>query len=335
MVSTAGGMQPVMLSPPGRFMERLLMRLSFLLSIALTTVSTTAIASGGQVGAAPARPVAARVFTYNICGNSNACRHHDEVDIRTQKVASVVRDRMPDFVFLQETCESQFDDLRGVLRGYTGKFETTVSADTSPELCNENGMAFDYGIAVFARGRATDATVLDPSVGVEVSEGWQVPCLKTRVNGREVWGCSVHLYYRDQDVTAAEAVKLRSLVSPWLKKNVPVILGGDFNPKNGSDQANAPLSPVLNSFYSHSGGRGKFIEGDETDERRFTPQCRALHPPAGRCRSGAPTFHARPERKLDYVFFSEAHFTKVHGEVLPQDREISDHYPYLAAATAD
>ncbi|WP_406299754.1 endonuclease/exonuclease/phosphatase family protein [Streptomyces sp. NBC_00150] len=307
-----------------------------ILSIALATVGTTAFAPGGQVDSVITRPVSARVFTYNICGNSNQCPHHDEVDIRTDKVVSVVRDQKPDFVFLQEVCESQFDDLNRALRSrYTGKFETTVSKDTSDELCNENSTAYNYGIAVFARGSALEETVLDPSVGTEASEGWQAPCLKTRVNGHGVWGCSVHLYYRDQDVTAAEAQKLNRLVSPWLRRDIPVILGGDFNPVYDNDQANAPLSPVLDSFYSHSGGHGRFIEGDETDKRRFTPQCRALQPPAGRCRSGAPTFEAKPERKLDYVFFSKAHFKTVYGEVLPQDREVSDHYPYLAAATAD
>ncbi|MFI8418916.1 FG-GAP-like repeat-containing protein [Streptomyces sp. NPDC085479] len=287
-----------------------------------------------------------RFLSYNICGNNGDCSTaSDEVANRVQTVYNEAVTWKSDVLFLQEVCRTQFsrlEDKLGAL-GYTGKFTDTQTParDTSGDLCKDDSVANpvegDYGLAIFTKGTATNLQVIDLATGLEGgSEEWPAICVDAPLQGRTTRSCSVHLYSANTNVAKQQAQKLATLSNTWIDQGIPVVLGGDFNPRYSGGQANAPLSPVLDSLYSHSGGTGRFTEVDETDTSRFTDACTALNPPAGHCRSGAPTLMAKaddPEAKLDYIFLSKNHFKNVAGDALPRIASVSDHYAYRGAAT--
>ncbi len=68
--------------------------------------------------------------------------------------------------------------------------------------------------------------------------------------------CSVHLTAASAEQRALQATNLASLAAGW-HATKPVVLMGDFNAE--------PLDPVMDKFYSHSGGEGIFQEADESD----------------------------------------------------------------------
>ncbi|MFF8380494.1 FG-GAP-like repeat-containing protein [Streptomyces sp. NPDC015661] len=287
-----------------------------------------------------------RFLSYNICGSWEACSSTaDEVTNRVQKVYDETVAWKTDVVLLQEVCRTQFTGLEQKLGslGYTGSFTVTQTpaGDASQDLCKDNAVPNavegDYGLAVFTKGTATNPQVIDLATGLEKgTERWTALCVDAPLQGRTTRSCSVHLYSDSTSVAKQQAETLGAAANSWIDRGIPVVLGGDFNPRYSGGQANAPLSPVLDSFYSHSGGTGRFTEVDETDTSRFTAACSSLTPPSGHCRSGAPTLMAKtpdPEAKLDYIFLSKDHFKNVAGDALPQNSSVSDHYAYRGAAT--
>ncbi|AZK97581.1 MULTISPECIES: FG-GAP-like repeat-containing protein [Streptomyces] len=294
----------------------------------------------------PASAPVLRFLSYNICGNWEKCSSTpDEVAPRVQKVYDETVSWKSDVVLLQEVCRSQFNALEARLGtlGYSGSFtETqTPARDNSQDLCKDdtaaNPVEGDYGLAVFTKGPAANPQVVDLATGLEGgTERWTTLCVDAPLQGITTRSCSVHLYSDSTTVAKQQAVKLATVANTWIDKGMPVVLGGDFNPRYSGGQADAPLSPVLDSFYSHSGGAGRFLEADETDASRFTAGCTALSPPSGHCRSGAPTLVAKapdPAAKLDYIFLSKDHFKNVAGDVQALSSSVSDHHAYRGAAT--
>ncbi|MGW0031031.1 FG-GAP-like repeat-containing protein [Streptomyces sp. NPDC003314] len=314
------------------------------LAVAGLVAPLTSSAQADSVNTASA-PVL-RFLSYNICGNWEKCSSTgDEVTNRVRKVYEETVAWKTDVVLLQEVCRTQFTKLKEKLAplGYTGSFTETLTParDSSQDLCKDdaapNPVESDYGLAVFTKGTAVNPQVVDLATGLESgTESWPALCVDAPLQGRTARSCSVHLYSDSTAVAKQQAENLATVANTWIAQGVPVVLGGDFNPRYGGGQANAPLSPVLDPFYSHSGGTGRFTEVDETDASRFTAACSALRPPSGHCRSGAPTLMAKapdPEAKLDYIFLSKDHFKNVAGDVLPQSPSVSDHYAYRGAAS--
>ncbi|MFE9664678.1 endonuclease/exonuclease/phosphatase family protein [Streptomyces sp. NPDC005955] len=338
---------------------------------ALFVALLTAVMVGGVLAptssadtVSPTSAPVLRFLSYNICGNHDTtadCSLTDEVKQRSAEVVRQTTEWDSDIVFLQEVCRSQFNELttRLTSHGYQGVFEPmiTPAQDGSGDLCKYDppgGPAVaenDYGIAIFAKGSATALPALHLYSPGKDSR-WKAPCIETSLQGRKARACSVHLTHNDRTERIEQARRLAEGVQPWIDQDIPVVLGGDFNAQHMIPDPNptkppgsmiveprlAPLAAPLSHLYSHSGGAGKFIEVDETDASRNTPECLALAPPPGRCRSGEPTLRADPvigrvEAKYDYIFLSEAHFKNVAADAMPRHAGVSDHYALRGAAT--
>lgn len=284
-------------------------------------------------------PQPLRFVTYNLCGS--VCPLNNIGSDDTARVNDVVSQTSStgwhaDAIFLEEVCQRQYDQLNADLTplGYTGRYAKTMntgSGTVDSKICR--GTA--YGVAVFVRGQVLDQTDLDLTQGGEV-EPIVSPCMEFLLQGRAVWGCDVHLYWKygtstDISLVEGEAAALAGYAQNWENKGIPVILGGDFN-------HNALAAP-LSDFYSptvHEGGSGRFMEADETDTDHFGSVCDpATH---WLCRTGATTWTdvvngTSATDKLDYVFFSQKYFKNAVGDALPRDADASDHQLYRAAAS--
>ncbi|KOX15867.1 hypothetical protein ADL06_34230 [Streptomyces sp. NRRL F-6491] len=334
---------------------------------ALIVALLAATMLGGLVPSASADTVspksasALRFLSYNICGGNDelitpcgTAAQRDAVKVRVDLVKRHVTEWDADVLFLQEVCKSQYDELLKVLAplGYSGTFTTMipVPVPSTGDLCKSNSEpAFDkehpWGNAVLAKGPVTVLTPLDLTVGGEkAGTTWKSSCVQVALQGRTTRACSVHLYSYNDAIRIEQAKKLAGLVKPWIDADTPVVLGGDFNAQHWAqrdgtwytDPRLSPLTSLLDPFYTHSGGTGQFLETDETDAQRFTPECQALNPPVGQCRSGANTVlrdsDPLTESKYDYIFVSEKHFKNVIADAMPRE-SLSDHYPYRGAAT--
>ncbi|MFI0897976.1 FG-GAP-like repeat-containing protein [Streptomyces sp. NPDC020983] len=268
------------------------------------------------------------VATYNICGS--ACPNSNPGDSRANRENAVVAQTSAtgwnaDAIFLQEVCRNQYDAIGSRVEplGYHGMFTATIAAGKSATACKG---AYDYGVALFVKGPVLASTVLSLTAGAEV-EKILVPCVRTTLQRRETWACSVHLYWKDEALNQAEAVKLAGQAAEWEDGGTPVILGGDFNA--------APRRTSMSEFYARSvgdGGHGRFAEADETDKDHFD---QGVCDPAARtyCRSGETTYTGTAAYKLDYLMFGERYFRAARGDVLPRDASVSDHQLYRGAVS--
>ncbi|MGX2998764.1 endonuclease/exonuclease/phosphatase family protein [Streptomyces sp. JNUCC 64] len=339
------------------------MRLRALVIALLATV----MLGGGTVTPASADTVSPqsapvlRFLSYNICGANEEPEaktpcgpYRDHVKVRVDELKAQIAAWDPDFVFLQEVCSSQYDELRTALaaKGYGGSFATmiTPAMDPTGDLCKSDlepafNKEHDFGNAVLAKGPITPTPTIELNVGGESpNQKWRSACVQAPLQGRNTLACSVHLNSYTPEIQTEQARKLANEVNGWIDRGTPVVIGGDFNAQykgtnNAVQYPLTPLSASLNPFYSHPDAPGtpggRFLETDETDAQHFTPQCQALTRPVGHCRSGEYTVLkplASAESKYDYIFVSKAHFKNVAADALPRE-SFSDHYPYRGAAT--
>ncbi|MFF3765845.1 FG-GAP-like repeat-containing protein [Streptomyces sp. NPDC001922] len=280
------------------------------------SMALTLSAQADSVPSGSAPPL--RFVSYNICGNKCGAGYDNQRRIDTVVAEASGSGWKADQIHLQEVCRTQYDAIRSRLapKGFQGLFTETLSGDAN--ICGGS----DYGVAVLVKGPLSDTKVLDLTVGGE-SEPIKVPCVKSSLQGRANWACSVHLYWGEEEYRNAEARALAAQAKQWEDSGVPVVLAGDFN--------NRPRATALSSFYDrgiNDGGQGTFTEADETDKDHFDPAaCTAA---TRRCRSGEPTFG---ERKIDYVFLSSRYVKGLKGDALPLDPKVSDHRMLRAAAT--
>ncbi|MFF8955669.1 endonuclease/exonuclease/phosphatase family protein [Streptomyces sp. NPDC014894] len=302
-------------------MRRVISLWAGLSTVVLALIGTLVLAPAAQadsVAGPDAPPV--RFVSYNICGNM--CGDAGGFD-NARRIDTVVAEASgatwnADQLHLQEVCRPQYEAIRTRLqpKGFQGLFTTTLPG--RPGLCG----GADYGVAVLVKGPVVDTKELNLTIGGE-SEPIKVPCVKTYTQNRANWACSVHLYWSDASLREQEAALLAAQARQWLDAGTPVVLGGDFN--------GGPRSKMASSFYEpgiNDGGRGDFIEADETDRDHFVADpCRADG--RDRCRSGEPTLNST---KIDYLFLSARHFKNAKAEVLPQDPRVSDHRLIRGAA---
>ncbi|MFD0270977.1 endonuclease/exonuclease/phosphatase family protein [Streptomyces sp. NPDC127106] len=310
------------LPAPGRTVPAPTASVVLALALALTLALAGAAALAGPARADTVTPDSApalRFVSYNICGNMCGADPYDNERRIDGVVAQAVATTWnADQVFLQEVCRPQYDEILRRLAplGFHGSYGATLAGRAS--VCG----GADYGNAVLVKGPVTDSTELDLTVGGE-TEPITVPCVRTLLQGRTSWACSVHLFWDDGTLAAPEAEELASQAEAWEARGIPVVLGGDFN--------HSPRTSTLTPFYDPSvgdDGQGVFLEADETDTDFFDPAaCTAGTDRL--CRSGEPTWK---EKKIDYIFFSACHFTSPRGDALPLDPSVSDHRMLRGAA---
>jgi endonuclease/exonuclease/phosphatase family metal-dependent hydrolase len=302
------------------------------LTALVASVLVPVVAPAGAA-AAPAAPIAAqavedpaRIFQFNMCGAvpTNAdCTSKGESGEGTSvpAIVSSVLDYRPDVVTLNEVCSNQFVSLLRQLEtaGYAmeGRFGATLERVPTCGLTADGQTRGDYGNAVLSRLRITNGPEDDLTHTLPVAQDAEergILCVDTALRGRSIKACATHLS-PEGDIQGAQVAAIRTVVDPWVERDIPVIIGGDFNV--------TPLSDALDPLYNHNGGSGRFREVDETDHR-FLGACQV--DVAARCRSGESTAGLR---KIDYIFVSEQ-FAKPSAEATTSPT--SDHDPLRGTA---
>ena len=294
--------------------------LSVLLGLTMLIPATAARADIVTPGAAP--PL--RFVSYNMCGN--VCSDPAKFDL-ARRIDYIVGQAdgggwNADQIHLQEVCRAQYDTILSRLRakGFNGLFEKTVWGRSS--VCGGG----DYGIAILVKGTIVASQVLQLTQGGETEE-IDAPCVKSYLQNRANWACSVHIYWSNEALRIGEAKELAAQAKAWQDAGIPVVLGGDFNA--------FPDEPTMDSFYGAAlpGGAGGFRETDETDTDYFS-QAGCDPATVTRCRSGEFTFDgAEADSKIDYIFLGERHFKNAVNDSMPLDARLSDHRLQRGAAS--
>lgn len=254
----------------------------------------------------------ARVFQFNMCGVIDRCDSDGRPD--AEAIAAIGRsvvDFKPDILTLNELCERQFDALNEHFNAIGYPMHGVFDGDVDHDNCADGPAQGRAGKALFSHEPVVGRPDVTDSMG----------CASTRLRGRTIEACVVHLPSTSADDARAAARAAADEVNPFVLAGIPVIVSGDFNLEPGDSG--------LDAFYNHDGGVGQFNESDETD-RRFCPEARDDFRES--CRSGEVTFPTiLSPRKLDYIFVSGDDFVEPHGDATTTD--VSDHVPLRGTAS--
>lgn len=238
---------------------------------------------------------------------------------KMSRIVSAADTYQPHIIAFNEICYTQYKKIKVdlVARGYRWAYSTTTTGNA---CANFDASSTNLGQAMFIKHSTSTPTALVSTIhplpqgtGLEPRE---MICTDVTIDGKLVKVCVVHIThhaaYRPQQIAT-----VANLAAGWINSGQRVIIAGDFN----AEPQDAEMTPM----YSHSGGTGLFQEADESDS------CPA---PLTACRAGERTFWevkafydppATP-KKIDYIFFSEAHFGNPTGDAksaLPDP--ITDH----------
>ncbi|MFH9722166.1 FG-GAP-like repeat-containing protein [Streptomyces sp. NPDC017254] len=293
-------------------------RLTAVLALLAGTVTAAAADTVDPVTAPPVR-----TLTYNVCGQSSACRSALELPDWTAKVRDQVLDWDADAVMLQELCFGQWDALRTALagHGYTPVWTSTKPATSGCAHWSTTDTGFGQGLFVKAPAVQKYTAQLTVPTGEEARS---VLCARAPVDGRTTLLCTTHLaqYIRPDN----GASQVMAHIDTWAA-GIPVILGGDLNAGPGATY-DATLDPIRNG----TPGTGPFAEADENDRDHFTAAC--LEADVATCHSGAPT--TAEGMKFDHVFLSSRDFHTVRADAIEPEPlgtpPLSDHKLLRAAA---
>lgn len=258
-----------------------------------------ALLAGGATPAVAANR--SRFFQFNMAGNTD---HHGRTKKIVPAVVRSLKDHRPVAASLNEVCRNQFrtikrrvarGDQRWALRG------TWVQTKGSANDCPGD----HYGIGVLTRNRITGRKVVKlPNTGQ--TERRKLLCATTTIRGRRSRVCTTHIARDGAGPRARQIRKVAATANPWVRNGTPVVLMGDFN----ATPYYGPLDRIYSMAYPW--GRGRFKEADSRDA----------------CRGCGEATHGNG--KIDYIFLSGRHFSKVRGNATHSD--FSDHDPLRGSA---
>ena len=277
-----------------------------------------------------------KVLHYNVCGNvcwdptdapSGGVDTRGSISPRMSRILAAIDNNDPHLITFNEICYSQYRNIRPdlIARGYGA----TYSSSTNGGQCDDYDPSWGtgFGDAIFYKGTVPPVQqkyLLPPSpLDTAKKRKLQLLCTDVIFDGRPVKLCTTHIT-TDSAYRPAQIQYIADLAATWINAGTPVVITGDFNA--------VPGDPVMAKMYAHSGGTGKFLEADESHS------CPSPHL---FCRSGERTFGevanyynpAYPLKKLDYIFFSAAHFTSPYGDAKSAfPTPISDHNLYVGDA---
>ncbi|WP_316814373.1 endonuclease/exonuclease/phosphatase family protein [Pedobacter heparinus] len=290
-----------------------------------------------SVESSQASPQALRlkVLHYNICGN--VCWESTDapsggVDTRgsVSRMATIltaIDNNTPHLITFNEICYSQYRNIRAdlIARGYGSTYSSSMTGGQCDDYDSSWGTGF--GDAIFYKGTVPSVQqkyLLPPSPSdVALGRNLQLLCVDVTFDGRQVKLCTTHVT-TDAAYRPAQIQDIADRAATWIAAGIPVVITGDFNA--------IPTDPVMDKMYSHSGGTGNFQEADESN---------SCPSPLTFCQAGERTFGevghyynpAYVEKKLDYIFFSAAHFTTPNGDAKSAfPTPISDHNLYVGDA---
>lgn len=224
-----------------------------------------------------------RVMTFNIASWAG----------ETSEISSFVLAANPDIVVFQELLTPVADNLKREL------------ADVYPNSALHTTNTFAVGVGIFSQHRILEDTGLEA-----LSLGGQRSRIELE-NGQEIVIFNVHptsprvLYGFDTSLRSSE---IEAVVNMSRSENHPVLLTGDFNITDQTDDYVRIAEHHQDAFYESGAGLGSTFP----NLMKFS---RGL--------SSVP-----PLIRIDYVFYS-SHWRAVNAHVLP-GVSISDHFPLLA-----
>ncbi|MFF9475190.1 FG-GAP-like repeat-containing protein [Streptomyces roseolus] len=258
---------------------------------------------------APAGTPQVRTITYNVCGaDAEVCRSELSLGAWANGVVGHITDWDSDVVMLQEMCKGQYDELRKLLPGYAGVWESNRTAPG----CSKWGADQTFGQALLVKGPQSQVTGMSAVVTADVTEPRSVVCAKAPVEGRTVLACSTHL--RQDALTHNNTPALMEHIDDWAN-GLPVILAGDFNA--------APHYSHMDPVYAGRPGTLSLVEAGCGDTA---------------CRSGVATLvdkdKTKYESKFDYTFFTEQDFRERRSETVETGlTKVKDHLLLRSAAS--
>lgn len=228
-----------------------------------------------------------RVMTYNI-HHCNPPSEGSKIDV--EAIAKVINKEKPDFVALQEV------DINTERSG-KGKNQAKLLAELtgmkfffSKAIDHQGG---DYGVAVLSRFPITDSLryilPIDNSIG---GEQRTIAAVTAEVaKGKKVIFASTHLDLKEQNRLTQAAL----IVQHFGNKDIPVILGGDFNA--------TPDSKVISYF-----------------DQYFTRSCKDC----------APTIPVdKPNRTIDFIMYKSKTVINSLSTKVIDEQYASDHLPVV------
>lgn len=277
-----------------------------------------------------------KVLHYNICGNvcwestdapSGGVDTRGSISPRMSRILSAIDNNTPHLITFNEICYSQYRNIRTdlIARGYGATYASSTTGGQCDDYDSSWGTGF--GDAIFYKGTVPPVQqkyLLPPSpTDSALGRNLQLLCTDVVFDGRQVKLCTTHVT-TDAAYRPAQIQYIADLAATWINAGTPVVITGDFNA--------IPSDPVMDKMYSHSGGTGDFQEADESD---------SCPSPLTFCQAGERTFGevanfynpAYIVKKLDYIFFSAAHFTSPNGDAKSAfPTPISDHNMYVGDA---
>jgi endonuclease/exonuclease/phosphatase family metal-dependent hydrolase len=262
-----------------------------------------------------------RVMTLNLCGNN--CPYTGVTPTTwATVVAKSMKDWKTDAALFTEMCYGQLQHLRTQLGGGWGYVWRSSHLDNAG--CGKWGTDRRFGMAILAPHGATalpnrQIADLMPVPSCDDYNQRQLLCAEPKIDGVTTLTCVTHLTHKSGSCRVQQAQKVADLTASW-SGGGPTILGGDFNAK--------PESADMDPLYAIGGGKGRYLEMDQEDPKWWSASC------TGACRSGEFTFPAsKPDRKIDFIFFSAKHFTSLTGDVLTAaSGSATDHLTVRGAA---
>lgn len=247
----------------------LLRSAAFALLLAGTVLTTNGCAAEADEGDEPSAESADELstgaksfFTYNICGGDSNCKVADPVKAIVDNVVA----HKPVAFALQEVCSNQANQLSRELRArglhYVQRFQNAAPLGFNVGCGGLNG----WGNAVFHVGEQlgqVEANAYRAQGGITRPQNRNYVCV--RVPNPSFWACSTHIDL-DARLQKSQLEELSGVVSRLTSvggKDVPVLLGGDFNVSPSSTS----LDPLFATSYQ--GGRGRLLEADILPDRTF------------------------------------------------------------------
>ncbi|ANH83587.1 endonuclease [Niabella ginsenosidivorans] len=234
-----------------------------------------------------------KVLTYNIYhGEENYNRGHSNL----KKIAAVINKYQPDFVAMQEVDS---------MTKRTALFNNGVKKDLVAELAGMTGMHGYFGKAMDYDGGGYGEGLLSKYVATPVvhhlptpegGEGRALIVIEHLFpNGQKIAFAGTHLCHEFEKNRIAQAREVAAVLSD---KNMPVVVGGDFN-----------------------------ITPDGEPYRAITEK---LDDAAVRFGKPELTFsYTKPRIRLDYIFINKGTIWKVKKVEVIGNEDASDHKPVL------
>ncbi|WP_221329325.1 endonuclease/exonuclease/phosphatase family protein [Actinoplanes sp. L3-i22] len=255
-------------------------------------------------------------------------------DLLVDKIFDTIKAQDPDFVALNEICQSQYTALTKRLQNETTwpqdktnfvRFQATrnpTASPSNPDVCDHQAV----GIALLSRQPlgAADRIPLTPNPGFDKDEIRHLLCAPTTT--MPVRYCVTHITPKPFGTFGKIQVnEVLGHVEQFEAAGDTVLIGGDFNATPSWPELNVWYDPSVNTA-ANGDNTGAWREMDDAD-----PYCLGYGEGTTGATTGSP---CGTGTKIDMIFFRANHLNGQHaGDALPMSTcgsaPCSDHRIYV------